>query len=462
MRGSLVLAIAGAALYWSGAALAGYAIQPATGSTTGNQPSFLVYLDSQDSLATVYVAASPDMTSYGSPTQELGRCTPATPYSEANKYTCQPSYYSPSYTSSLAPGTYYWWLTFYRIEPGNLFSTMHVSGPLTFTVAAPTPPADTYLVSPGDGAAVSPTPRLSINAPPSATLNFYVSSTSTRANDGSPVSGAAASCSGSTSNAGQYYCDVPSGSLTNGLAYYWWVIVRVNGSAWVYGPRTFTPSDPASGAGGSGGGGGGGSGGGGGQAQPHDLNSAQRLPSSAHFGGTSVKHTRLSRAAYSLSKILGSPKSIAVACWNPTDWANVSGVNPESGYTVLGFFLPAMPHWVHLSPGICNTFETLLYHRPRFANIYTANAVDTLTHEMIHALGFRNEAQTECYAMQLSFVTGISMGLPAIYAENLDRLSLRNYFAHPRAYIDTGRCREGGQWDLTPSRQGLPWHMPAV
>ncbi|HEX4679200.1 MAG TPA: hypothetical protein VH210_08390, partial [Gaiellaceae bacterium] len=103
-----------------------------------------------------------------------------------------------------------------------------------------------------------------------------------------------------------------------------------------------------------------------------------------------------------------------------------------------------------------------IYHRPQFANVYTANALDTLTHEMIHALGVRVEAQTECYAMQLSFVTGISMGLPALYAENLDRLSLRNYFTHPPSYVDTGRCREGGQWDLTPTRDGLPWHMPAV
>jgi len=64
---------------------------------------------------------------------------------------------------------------------------------------------------------------------------------------------------------------------------------------------------------------------------------------------------------------------------------NISGDNPESGYTLLGFYMPGMPHWLELSPTICHTMETLLCKRPVYANRYTANAVDTPTHEMIHA-----------------------------------------------------------------------------
>jgi hypothetical protein len=195
----------------------------------------------------------------------------------------------------------------------------------------------------------------------------------------------------------------------------------------------------------------------------HQVTYAPFLPSSGHYSGASVKQSKLSQAAYGLSKVLGHPKSIAVACWSGADWANISGQNPESAYTILGFHLfDSMPHWVDLSPGICHTFETLLYHRPKFANVVTANALDTLTHEMIHALGIHDEAQTECFAMQLSFVTGVKLGLPLAYAENLDRLSLRNYSSHPSAYVDRARCREGGAWDLTPHTFSLPWHMPAV
>ena len=140
----------------------------------------------------------------------------------------------------------------------------------------------------------------------------------------------------------------------------------------------------------------------------------------------------------------------------------MTGDNPESFYSTLGFFYSGMPHWVNLSPRICRTFETLIYHRPAYTNVRTADALDTLTHEMIHALGIRNEAETECFAMQLSFITGWKMGLPLAYAENLDRLSLRNYPEHPPSYVNTARCREGGAWDLYPKSLSLPWHLPAV
>jgi len=73
---------------------------------------------------------------------------------------------------------------------------------------------------------------------------------------------------------------------------------------------------------------------------------------------------------------------------------NISGDNPESGYTLLGFYMPGMPHWLELSPTICHTMETLLCKRPVYANRYTANAVDTPTHEMIHALGVTSATAT--------------------------------------------------------------------
>ena len=450
---ALLIVLASVAVAWSAApAYAGLVIQPAAGSTTGSQPTFLVNLDAQDSLATVYVASTAAMSSSGLPAQKLGSCTPTTPFGEVDKYTCQPSSYSPSLTSSLPPGTYYWWMTFYRTDPGNSVSTIHISGPLSFTVPAAVAPTNTYLVSPLNGGSVSATPRLTINAPASASLHFYVSAFSDRSSDGSPAVGPDASCTSTTTASGLYHCDVGSGKLTPGLTYYWWVVVTVANSKWTYGPRSMTVSGPSSGGGS----------GGGGTAQAHNVTYAPYLHSSSHYTGSSVKQTRLSRAAYGLSKILGAPKTIAVACWGTSDWSNISGDNPESHYSLLGFYWTAMPHWVNLSPGICRTFETLLYHRPQFTNVVTADALDTLTHEMIHALGLASEARTECFSMQLSFITGISMGLPSLYAENLDRLSLRNYHGHPPAYVDDQRCREDGAWDLFPRRDSLPWHMPAV
>jgi hypothetical protein len=147
-RFGVLVAAFSTAFAWAAIAQAGYAIQPASGTTSAPQPTFLVYLDSQDSFGEVYVAATPQLDSSGFPAEELGSCLPTTPFGETNKYTCAPSFYSSSSTSSLPPGTYYWWLTFYRTDPGNFVPTLHISGPLSFTVPQPVQPADTYLVSP--------------------------------------------------------------------------------------------------------------------------------------------------------------------------------------------------------------------------------------------------------------------------------------------------------------------------
>jgi hypothetical protein len=464
-RAVVAATVFAAALGFSSSAHAGYAIVPADGAQTGPTPSFLVYRDPTETLPLVYVATSPAMSASGLPVSEVGSCSPSTPYTDPNKYSCAPAFYSSTSTGSLAPGSYYWWFTFYRTDPGNSFATLHISGPFNFTVVAPTAPASARLVSPADGQTVSENPVVTVHAPANSTLDIYLSDSSDQSADGSPLGVTEGQCSTSVSTEGDYTCE-PDIALDAGATYYWWAVITVDGSAWTYGPQTFfvATAPPSSGGGGAGGGGGGGggAGGGGGGHPPHGVSYAPLLSSSAHYKGTSVKQTRLSKAAYSLSKVLGVPKTIAVACWGQKDWTAISGDNPESYYSVLGFFLPSMPHWVNLSPGICHTMETLIYHRPHYANIYTANAVDTLTHEMIHALGLRSEAKTECLAMQLSFITAIGLGVPENYAYNLDRLSLDNYGGHPAAYINRANCRENGAWDIWPGRNSLPWHLPAV
>ena len=447
-------------LFLSNIAWAGYGVQPSAGAITGPSPSFLVYLDSLDSSATVYVSTTADTGTYGFPPGEIGSCAPTTPFGEANKYTCAPSFYLSTSTSQLAPGTYYWSLIFYRTDPGQSFPTLHVSGPFQFTVAQPTQPTGIYLTSPADGATVATlTPKVGFHAPAGTTVDTYVADSSERNSDGSPLGLTEVHCDGPLSSTDDYTCQVPSTStMYDGGTYYWWIVVTdTSGYRWVFGPRSFTVQLASTGGGGGGSSGGGGGSGGG--SQPHDLSFAPYLPSSTHFSGTkSVKQIRLSKAAYALSKLLRRPKSIAVACWDQSDWSNISGDNPESVYTTLGFWTPDMPHWLQLSPGICHTMEVLLYHRPLYPNRYIANAVDTLTHEMIHALGVQNEAQTECFAMQLNWVTANQLGVPSHYSTRLSHLSLGNYGLHPPSYRNYSACREGGAWDLWPNQPSLPWH----
>jgi hypothetical protein len=69
--------------------------------------------------------------------------------SASNKFTCQPSFYAGSLGPRLQPGTYCWWLVFYKVDEGATFATAHVSGPLQFTVAEPVAPQGVVLTKPG-------------------------------------------------------------------------------------------------------------------------------------------------------------------------------------------------------------------------------------------------------------------------------------------------------------------------
>lgn len=447
------------ALVLPGVAHAGFAVQPADGSTiTTGDPTFLVYVDSGDTVPQVEVSTSPDHNDFGFTGGYVGSCTPSTPFGEPYKYTCQ----LPSYEIPLAPGTYYWAYTF----DANVCTTLYgytscypqpqFSGPFKFTIAQPVAPANAGLISPSDGAVVGTMPTLTIHAPASASMAIYAASSSARLSDGTPAGLAAFSCSGTADTDSDYTC-VPDNAyeLQPGQTYYWWAIITVDGTSWIYGPQTFTVHAP-------GGGGGGGSGGSGGNNGAHSITDANQLPRSTHFSGRSVDQTRLAAASYWITKAVGVPKTLGVACWNSVDWPGISGDPGDTYYSTLGFYSPLMPHWIHLSPTVCRGIETLLYHRPQYPNRIVANAVDTVTHEMIHAIGIRNEAETECFAMQLTIVMALRLGVPVNYSQQLARLTLDNYPLHPPQYVDTNRCRENGAWDLQPNTPSPPWHDLAL
>src|SRR5262245_35447818 len=93
----LVLAsLAAVTLAWAGIAQAGYALQPASGTTITSKPTFVVHVDPTDSFPMVFVATSTAMNANFVPTNEVGSCTPSTPTGEAYTFSCQPSFYSPS------------------------------------------------------------------------------------------------------------------------------------------------------------------------------------------------------------------------------------------------------------------------------------------------------------------------------------------------------------------------------
>src|SRR5262245_19873195 len=99
------ISVATAAFVSAPSALAGFAVQPADGSTTSSAyPTFLVYVDDGETAPTVEVSTSPDHDDYGFD-QLSHACYPTTPFGEPHKFSCK-------LLVPLSPGTYYWAYTF--------------------------------------------------------------------------------------------------------------------------------------------------------------------------------------------------------------------------------------------------------------------------------------------------------------------------------------------------------------
>jgi len=97
-----------------------------------------------------------------------------------------------------------------------------------------------------------------------------------------------------------------------------------------------------------------------------------------------------------------------------------------------------------------------------FPNVYVADALATVTHEVMHAIGIEDEAEAECLGMQLSAFMASRLGVPDHYAMRLSALDLENYTRLPPGYVDRKRCQEDGEWDVFKGRKSPPWHIDSI
>jgi hypothetical protein len=160
----------------------------------------------------------------------------------------------------------------------------------------------------------------------------------------------------------------------------------------------------------------------------------------------------LTQKVYATMKLLGLSRLLAVACWSPNDWPSVkdsAGIPPdEPGVTTVAFWLTGQPRWLHLSPITCTNIQGLI--DSRIPNGQRAYSLAVVLHETTHAYGVRNEAQANCYAVQLVYPFARLLNFAPARAEYLLELAIRKTVASaPRGYWDSTRCRAGGAWDLT-------------
>jgi len=189
------------------------------------------------------------------------------------------------------------------------------------------------------------------------------------------------------------------------------------------------------------------------------FRSAATLPSVARYAGErSIKHTRLTSVIYRTMKALGAPRTLAVGCWSEFDFGAVAVsadfLTHEGDVELAGFWLGRQPRWLHLAPRVCSSIQELLDTRRPSAK--RAFGLTVALHETIHAYGIGNEAQTNCFAVQLVPVAARYVGLSPTAAGYLRKLAINiTRRTAPAGYWNPDRCRDGGPWDLLPRTPNL-------
>jgi hypothetical protein len=136
----------------------------------------------------------------------------------------------------------------------------------------------------------------------------------------------------------------------------------------------------------------------------------------------------------------------------------LTGARGESGRTE---FIGGKPISVsYLQEGVCQTLhayardlsagETCLL--PCEGPLEVAWSVNTLAHESYHLAGVRNEAQTQCYALQAIDFVARRLGASPEQARALAVFSFDQLPGRMPPEYSSPQCHDGGRFDLRPAQ----------
>jgi hypothetical protein len=148
------------------------------------------------------------------------------------------------------------------------------------------------------------------------------------------------------------------------------------------------------------------------------------------------------------SLIAGKP--VRIRC--DESGTHVGAVQHADGVAVVGGDI------AYLTPERCLSLYRLAFDG-EIKSSRTARALAVLAHESWHLRGERDEATTECYALQSAVDLGRRLGLSAGTARQMMRQQLAENALHGRgspAYLVSGECRDGGPLDLDPRSSRFP------
>ena len=150
-----------------------------------------------------------------------------------------------------------------------------------------------------------------------------------------------------------------------------------------------------------------------------------------------------------------SQREVGISC--PGFWTRLVEITPNAGWVDFGADGKPGDH-ANLSSKTCEHLERFAHsdgEKP--LDEATAMALVTLAHESFHLAGIFNEAQTQCYAVQMTELVTLRLGgsLANARASALWAVASAPEVL-PSEYWDAGHCRDGGTWDLRPRSPAWP------
>ncbi len=150
------------------------------------------------------------------------------------------------------------------------------------------------------------------------------------------------------------------------------------------------------------------------------------------------------------ARIAGGP--VTVEC---DDGYAFTGVGSDAAGVA---FIPR--RLAYLQPTICRSLYRIAFEHHVGDHDDAAFAISVLAHEATHLRGIRNEAETECYALQEGVELGRRLGLDAATARALMRSQrdrdLSDESVQRLDYRLPDGCRNGGSLDLRPDDPSFP------
>jgi hypothetical protein len=161
-----------------------------------------------------------------------------------------------------------------------------------------------------------------------------------------------------------------------------------------------------------------------------------------------AKLAAVERFSGEASRIAGKP--VSVGCDEAHDY--VGYVQHADGIAIVG------GDRAYITPEICFALYRLAFEGDEEGS-QTARAIAVLAHEAWHLRGERDEATTECYALQSGVALGRRLGLDEDAARRMLAQQLtENMLRGPESleYRVSDECRDGGRLDLDPESRAFP------